>query len=106
MGIVAARRLGICGSRKFSDACLRFVAARNAALAIPLAYALDYRQGRVLCHYFVRQRFVYSGSGGDATIDPGSESELFVPMSLAITFPFNIIAGMPIYLAIINYFWR
>jgi hypothetical protein len=29
-----------------------------------------------------------------------------VPMSLAITFPFNIIVGLPLYLQAINSLWR
>lgn len=33
---------------------------------------------------------------------PGANPGLYVPMSLAITFPFNITFGMPVYLMIIN----
>jgi hypothetical protein len=35
---------------------------------------------------------------------PKANPSLFLPMTLAITFPFNITFGMPIYLSIINYF--
>jgi hypothetical protein len=35
---------------------------------------------------------------------PKANPGLFVPMALAITFPFNITIGMPIYLAFIRYF--
>ncbi len=35
---------------------------------------------------------------------PKANPGLFVPMALAVTFPFNITLGMPIYLAIISYF--
>jgi len=35
---------------------------------------------------------------------PKANSGLYVPMALAITFPFNITIGMPIYLYIIQYF--
>lgn len=35
---------------------------------------------------------------------PKANPGLYVPMALAVSFPFNITLGMPIYLAIINYF--
>lgn len=35
---------------------------------------------------------------------PKANPGLFVPMALAVSFPFNITLGMPIYLAVINYF--
>ncbi|MEA5258383.1 sodium-dependent bicarbonate transport family permease [Arcicella aquatica] len=35
---------------------------------------------------------------------PNANPGLFLPMALAITFPFNITFGMPIYLAIVQYF--
>lgn len=37
---------------------------------------------------------------------PEANPSLYVPMSLAITFPFNIIVGIPMYSAIINVLWR
>lgn len=36
---------------------------------------------------------------------PQANPSLFVPMSLGITFPFNIIIGIPFYMYIINLFW-
>ncbi len=35
---------------------------------------------------------------------PKSNPGLYIPMALAITFPFNITVGMPIYLSVIKYF--
>ena len=35
---------------------------------------------------------------------PKANPGLFLPMALAVTFPFNITLGMPIYLSIIMYF--
>lgn len=35
---------------------------------------------------------------------PKANPSLYLPMALAITFPFNITLGMPLYLGIINYF--
>jgi len=36
---------------------------------------------------------------------PEANPGLYVTMSLAITFPFNIIIGLPLYLGIINRLW-
>ena len=35
---------------------------------------------------------------------PKANPGIFIPMALAITFPFNVTFGMPIYLWVINYF--
>jgi len=35
---------------------------------------------------------------------PKANPSLYLPMALAITFPFNITLGMPLYLGLINYF--
>jgi hypothetical protein len=37
-------------------------------------------------------------------VAPKANPGLFLPMALAITFPFNITFGMPMYLSIILYF--
>jgi len=36
---------------------------------------------------------------------PEANPSLYVPMSLAITFPFNIILGIPVYASIIHSLW-
>ena len=36
---------------------------------------------------------------------PNANPGLYVTMALALTFPFNIIIGMPIYMSVINHFW-
>ncbi|WP_420805875.1 sodium-dependent bicarbonate transport family permease [Neosynechococcus sphagnicola] len=37
---------------------------------------------------------------------PEANPSLYVSTALAVTFPFNIIVGIPIYLYVINLFWR
>jgi len=37
---------------------------------------------------------------------PEANPSLYVTSALAITFPFNIIIGIPLYLSCINLFWR
>ena len=33
---------------------------------------------------------------------PKANPGIFIPMALAITFPFNIIVGIPLYMALVN----
>lgn len=39
------------------------------------------------------------------TAMPQANPSLYIPMALGITFPFNILVGLPLYLSIIQYFW-
>ncbi|MGB5633772.1 MAG: sodium-dependent bicarbonate transport family permease, partial [Waterburya sp.] len=36
---------------------------------------------------------------------PEANPSLYISMALALTFPFNIIIGIPVYLAVINRMW-
>ena len=36
---------------------------------------------------------------------PQANPGLYLPMSLAVTFPFTILIGMPLFISIIQYFW-
>ena len=108
MGIVAARRLGdLKRAGAFLTAFAIFLPLANAALAIPLAYVLGLSHGDAFMFTILCASASYIAVPAAMRLSiPEANPSLFVPMSLAITFPFNIIAGMPIYLAIINYFWR
>ncbi|MBC7909301.1 MAG: sodium-dependent bicarbonate transport family permease [Pyrinomonadaceae bacterium] len=37
---------------------------------------------------------------------PEANPGLYVTMALALTFPFNIIVGLPLYMSVINILWR
>ena len=37
---------------------------------------------------------------------PEASPGVYVPMALALTFPFNVLVGLPLYLAIINQLWN
>ena len=37
---------------------------------------------------------------------PAANPGIYVTMALALTFPFNMIVGLPAYLAVIQYFWK
>jgi len=108
MGIVAARRLGdLRKAGMFLTAFAILLPLVNAALAIPLAYVLGLSHGDAFMFTILCASASYIAVPAAMRLSiPEANPSLYVPMSLAITFPFNIIAGMPIYLAIINYFWR
>lgn len=108
MGIVAARRLfDLRRAGVFLTAFAILLPLFNAALAISLAYALGLSAGDAFMFTILCASTSYIAVPAAMRLSiPEANPSLFVPMSLAITFPFNIIAGMPIYLAIINYLWR
>ena len=75
MGIVLSAGLGL----QPGDALLLTVLAASASyIAVPAAMRMAIPQA-----------------------NPG----IFVPLSLGVTFPFNVIVGLPLYLAIIERFW-
>jgi len=89
MGLVAARRLGdlrACGPRLIGFAILS--APAHAALGIAVAWLLGVGPGDALL-----------------LAVPDANPGLYVTMSLAVTFPFNITLGIPLYMAVINALW-
>jgi uncharacterized protein len=37
---------------------------------------------------------------------PEANPSLYISTALAVTFPFNIIAGIPLYLTVVNSIWK
>ncbi|MEQ1923553.1 MAG: sodium-dependent bicarbonate transport family permease, partial [Pyrinomonadaceae bacterium] len=107
MGIVAAKRLGdLKRAGVFLTAFAVLLPVVNAAVAIPLAYALGLSQGDAFLFTILCASASYIAVPAAMRLSiPEANPSLYVPMSLAITFPFNIIAGMPLYLAVINRLW-
>ena len=107
LGIVAAKRLGdLKRAGVFLIAFGILLPLANAAVAIPLAYALGLSQGDAFLFTILCASASYIAVPAAMRLSiPEANPSLYVPMSLAITFPFNIIAGMPLYLAIINRIW-
>ena len=107
MGIVAAKRLGdLKKAGVFLAGFGILFPLVNAAIAIPLAYALGLSQGDAFMFTILCASASYIAVPAAMRLSiPEANPSLYVPMSLAITFPFNIIAGMPLYLVIINRIW-
>ena len=108
MGIVSARRLG--GIRQiglFPIAFATLVPLVNAAAAIAIAHLLGVGRGDALLFTVLCASGSYIAVPAAMRLAiPDANPGLYVTMSLAITFPFNIIIGLPLYLNVINRFWN
>lgn len=107
MGIVAARRLG--GLRE-SGAFLAVYAVAaplcHAALGILAARALGMPPGDalLLCVLLASASYIAVPAALRIAL-PDANPGVYVPMALAITFPFNIAFGIPLYAAVIERVW-
>ncbi len=107
MGLVAARRLR--DLRRSGPMLIGFAigsAPVHAALGIAVAWCLSASVGDAL------MLAVLCGSASYIAVPaamrlavPEANPSLYVPMSLAVTFPFNITVGIPLYLIVIEWLW-
>ncbi|QDU85093.1 hypothetical protein Pla163_22180 [Planctomycetes bacterium Pla163] len=107
MGLIAARRLTAlkrAGLRLGLFAVV--VPLVNAALGIAAAYALGLEQGDALLLTVLAASASYIAVPAAVRITlPDANPSLFLPMSLAVTFPFNVALGIPLYAAVIEALW-
>ena len=108
MGLVSARRLG--GLKKLGTFPISFavgVPLLNAALALLIAYVLNFGRGDALLFCVLAASASYIAVPAAMRLAlPEANPGLYVPLALAITFPFNVAVGIPLYMALINRFWR
>ncbi len=108
MGLVAARRLR--DLRKAGVFLVFFailIPLLNAALGMGLAYLVDIPRGDALLFTVLCASASYIAVPAAVRLAiPEANPSLYVPMALAITFPFNIIVGLPLYLYGIDFLWR
>jgi hypothetical protein len=107
MGLVSGRRLG--GIRElglFPIAFATLVPLVNAGAAIGIAHGLGLGRGDALLFAVLCASASYIAVPAALRLAvPEANPGLYVSMSLAITFPFNIIIGLPLYLSVINRTW-
>lgn len=107
MGLVSARRLA--ASRElhaFHIGFALFAPLAHAALGIALALLLGLGRGDALLLTVLCASASYIAVPAAMRLAlPQASPGIYVPMSLALTFPFNVIIGLPLYLAIINRLW-
>jgi len=108
MGIVSARRLaGIRQLGVFPIAFATLVPLVNATVAIALARIIGLERGDALLLTALCASASYIAVPAAMRLAiPEANPGLYVTMSLAITFPFNIILGLPLYLGVINRIWN
>lgn len=107
MGINAALQLKKFPESSFFLTSFAILAAVvHAGLGIGLGRLLDLGKGDALLLAVLCGSASYIAVPAAAKLAlPKANPGLYVPMSLGITFPFNVIVGIPIYLSVINSIW-
>jgi hypothetical protein len=108
MGLVAARRikdLQKTGAFLISFAIL--IPIVNAGIGLLIAKFIGMAQGDALLFAVLCASASYIAVPAAMRLTvPEANPSLYVSTALAVTFPFNIIVGIPLYLYGINMFWR
>lgn len=106
MGLVAAKRLkDLRKTGAFSILFALLVPVCNALIGIGLAKLLGMGQGDALMFTVLCASASYIAVPAAMRVAiPQSNPGVYVPMSLAITFPFNVIIGIPLYFYLVQHF--
>lgn len=107
MGILAAKRLNDLRSHgTFLVGFALGIPVLNAALGMVVAKFLGLTEGDALLFTILCGSASYIAVPAAMRLAvPEANPSLYVPMSLAVTFPFNIIIGIPVYASVIHSFW-
>jgi len=107
MGLVAARRLG--DLKRTSATSVTFgigAAVCHAALGMAAAWVLGMGEGDALLFAVLWGSASYIAVPAAMRLAlPEANAGVYIPLALAITFPFNIIVGIPLYFAVIRALW-
>jgi hypothetical protein len=108
MGLVAAKRLGDLGAAKWFLTSFGIVMpVLNAMIAILIARVLGLSEGDALLFAILCASASYIAVPAAMRLAvPEANPSLYVAMALAITFPFNIIVGIPLYHSVIEWLGR
>jgi uncharacterized protein len=108
MGLVAARRIqDLQKTGIFLISFSILMPILNAAISIVIAHTIGMSQGdallfSVLC---ASASYIAVPAAMRMTV-PEANPSLYISTALAVTFPFNIIVGIPLYLSGINLLWH
>jgi len=104
--------MGIISGKKLKSLSMYGLFPWIFAIVIPLINGIAVAWASQLVTNDVANRFMFAVLAASASYiavpaamklaAPKSDPGLYIPMALAITFPFNITFGMPVYLAVIN----
>jgi uncharacterized protein len=107
MGLVAARRIkDLQKTGVFLISFAILIPILNAGIGLLIARAIDMSQGNALLFAVLCASASYIAVPAAMRLTvPEANPSLYVSTALAVTFPFNIIVGIPLYLYCINLFW-
>ena len=107
MGIVAARRFGdLLKSGSFVLGFSILMPLFNATIGIAIAKLIGMSVGNALLFAVLCASASYIAVPAAMRMTvPEANPSLYISMALALTFPFNIVIGIPVYLAIIHFVW-
>ncbi len=107
MGIVATRRIGVI--KKAGGFILGFsvlIPLVNAAFSILIGYALKLGVGDVFMLTLLGASASYIAVPAAMRLAvPKADPSYYVTMALGLTFPFNIVIGIPLYYGVIQWIW-
>lgn len=108
LGLVAARRLrSLREQGPFLIGFAILLPLFNAALAITMARLCGVSPGNaVLLAVLGASGSYIAVPAAMRLVVPQANPSLYIPMSLAVTFPFNIAIGIPLYLGIVRALWH
>ena len=108
MGLIAARRLdALRASGAFLGAFALVVPLLAATGAVGASAAMRLTVGDALLFTVLCASASYIAVPAAMRVAlPKANPSLYLPMSLALTFPFNIALGIPLYYAVITALWR
>lgn len=108
MGLIAARRLdALRASGAFLGGFAVIVPLLAATAAIGASAAMGLSVGDALLFTVLCASASYIAVPAAMRVAlPKANPSLYLPMSLALTFPFNIALGIPLYYAVITALWR
>jgi hypothetical protein len=105
MGLVAARRIKeLRKTGSFLIGFSVFIPVANALIGIVIGKVLGFGEGNTLLFSILCASASYIAVPAAMRMTvPEANPSLYVSMALALTFPFNIIVGIPLYLEIIKH---
>jgi hypothetical protein len=108
MGLVAARRIkDLQKTGVFLILFAILIPILNAGIGLLIAKFIDMSQGNALLFAVLCASASYIAVPAAMRLTvPEANPSLYVSTALAVTFPFNIIVGIPLYLYGIELLWR
>jgi hypothetical protein len=107
MGLLAAKRVGDLkrgGPFLLSFAVLSPIVQAAIGIAVARAIGTSPGDALLLAILFGSASYIAVPAAMRLSI-PQANPSLYVPMSLALTFPFNIALGIPLYMSVIRFLW-